>query len=172
MSDANEIEIPLFVFVLDFSSVTAIDATGLTTLQEINSLFFSHGTTLMFAGLNPQVYMFMRSSGIQHEMEQKLYLGIDLDTVVEAATKEADTKFAELDVGSPLHGGNTKLHTNAAKAKAKDTKSSKDSKSKDSKSEDSKPSVSIGLEASVDGGAAEADIQLEIKADDKDNEER
>jgi len=166
MSDANEIEIPLFVFVLDLTSVTAIDATGLTTLQEINSLFLSHGSVLMFAGLNPQVYMFMRSSGIQHEMEQKLYLGIDLDTVVEAATKEADSKFAELDVGSPLHGGNTKLHTNAAKA------NTKESKTKDTKTKDSEPSVSVGLEASADGGAAEADIQLEIKVDDKDNEER
>jgi len=171
-SDAHEIEIPLFVFILDFSSVTAIDATGLTTLQEINSLFLAHGTTLMFAGLNPQVYMFMRSSGIQHEMKQKLFLGIDLETVAEAAILEADIKLNELDVTSPLHGGNTKLHTNAAKAKAKDSKSA----SKPSASKPSKPSVSVGLEASTDGsgsaGAAEADIHLEIKVDDKNNEER
>lgn len=154
-ADACEIETPLLVLVLDFSSVTSIDATGLTTLQEVNALYTNHGITLMFAGLNPQVYMFLRSSGIQHQMEQKLLLGVDLDAVVEAAVLKADKGISDLDVASPLkaHSGNTAVHTNDV-------------------------AISIGLKTSSDakpteGAAAEGDVK-EVKKPEKstDNQAR
>eukprot|EP00656_Telonema_subtile_P056272 TRINITY_DN8953_c0_g1_i1.p1 TRINITY_DN8953_c0_g1~~TRINITY_DN8953_c0_g1_i1.p1 ORF type:complete len:155 (-),score=68.82 TRINITY_DN8953_c0_g1_i1:69-533(-) len=104
VSDAKQVGRAVSCVVLDLESVLSVDATGLTTLQELNALLGQQKVTLLLAGLQSQVFKFITLAGIAPEFTQHLHLGTPVDAVVRAALDMAAQHTTQPVHSDLVHG--------------------------------------------------------------------